>query len=90
MPAVRATLIIASERTLGWLTNEHAVAVGEVVLVLDTDLDRALRSDDLPPNHRIELHGDQESVQSLLLLAGLAGFTVVWPPDDTTPGPSKN
>ena len=90
MPAVRATLIIAGGRELGWLTNECPDAVGEAVLVLDANLDRPLRPDDLPPGHRIELHGDRESVQSLLLAAGLAGFTIVWLADETSPGPSRN
>jgi hypothetical protein len=90
MPAVRATLIIASERTLGWLTNEHPDAVGEVVLLLDANLDRAFGPGDLPPDHRIELYGDRESVKDILLAAGQAGFTIVWPADEPLPGPSEN
>ena len=90
MPAIRVALTIAGERTLGWLTNEYPDAVGEVVLLLDANLDRPLVPDDLPPNHRIELYGDREGVRDLLLAAGQAGFTVVWPADETLPRPSEN
>jgi hypothetical protein len=90
MPAVRATLTIADGRELGWMTNEYPDAVGEVVLVLDANLDRAFRPDDLPPDYLIELYGTSESVKDILLAAGEAGFTIAWPADEPLPGPSEN
>lgn len=86
----RAILVIGGQRILGWLTDVHPDAPGEVVLVLDDDLSGPLRSRDLPLCHFIELHGSPERVRHILLAAGEAGFAVGWPADDPLPRGSRN
>jgi len=83
-------LIVANRRALGWLTDQHPDAPGEVVLILDANLSRPFRATDLAPDHLIELHGARESMRDVLLAAGEAGFTVGWPADDPFPAPSRN
>jgi hypothetical protein len=90
MLGARASLVVAGERALGWLTDQHPRSPGSVVLVLDSNLSRPFRSDDLPPDHLIMLHGTRESMRDILLAAGKAGFTVAWPADDSLPQASRN
>lgn len=46
MNGARATLIVANQRALGWLTDQHPDAPGEVVLILDANLSRPFRASD--------------------------------------------
>ena len=86
----RATLTIAGERALGWLTDRQPDAPAEVALILDSNLSMPFRPCDLSPHHFIELHGSREIVGRVLPAAGEAGSTVGWPANDPLPKASRN
>ena len=81
MLSVRATLTVAGNRTLGWLTNEHPDSIGEVVLLLDAYLGARIGHDvpkDRPPIKKLRAAPRPSAGHRATAAAGPDGAGGAW------------